>query len=62
MEYKMNKEDIRECGKGELFLIVSNTEKYYQLRNDIKLFKVLTSNFKYTLEQIKYLIFCIDEL
>ena len=58
----MNKEDIRECGKGELFLIVSNTEKYYQLRNDIKLFKVLTSNFKYTLEQIKYLIFCIDEL
>ena len=36
------KKDITEYEKQELFLIVANTEKYYILRNDIKLLVVLS--------------------
>ncbi len=58
----MPKEDITKYGKRELLLIVRDTKEYYKLKDDIKIFKVLTSKFKYTLEQITYLIKFIDEL
>ena len=52
--------DISKYGKQELFLIVANTEKYYKLRNDVKLLELLKNDFKYTNNQIKYLINNID--
>ena len=54
------KKNIKEFCKQELFLIVANTEKYYILRNDIKLLEVLKKDFIYNNKQITYLINNID--
>jgi len=51
-----NKIDLTIYSDRELYLIVSNTYKYYKLRNDIKLLELLINDFKYTNKQITYLI------
>ena len=53
----MNKKiDLTIYSNTELYLIVSNTYKYYKLRNNIKLLEVLKNDFIYTNKQITYLI------
>ena len=54
------RKNIKSFCNQELFLIVSNTEKYYKLRNDIKLLEVLKKDFIYNNKQITYLINNID--
>ena len=51
-----NKIDLTIYSYKELYLIVSNTYKYYKLRNNIKLLELLINDFKYTNKQITYLI------
>lgn len=55
-----SKKNIKHYCKQELFLIVSNTEKYYKLRNDIKLIDLLKNDFIYNNKQMTYLIKNID--
>ena len=54
------KKNIKEFCEQELFLIVANTEKYYILRNDIKLIDIIKNDFIYNNEQMKYLLDNID--
>ena len=55
-----SKKDISTYCDQELFLIVSNTEKYYKLRWDTKLIDVIKKDFIYNNKQITYLINNID--